>query len=425
MHQTMRVMRQELMITLSRVSFLLFAFGIPLASVLILAGTKYFQSRAGNDGTQEPEAYQLNVEGYVDPAGRIQMVPPELEAYLLAFDSEPAAQSAMQSGEIAAYYLISEDYLASGEIIYVYPDSQSYLADGQDWIILRTLYFNLLDGDQALTDLVWNPIREMKEINITPQAASADASSECLRPGTACNSSETIRMIPALMVAIFYIALMASSSMLFNSIAAEKENRTIEVILLSINSRELLAGKIIALGIAGLLQTVMWLTSIYIIFNLGGSTLHLPEGFSFPVSIILWSVIFFLGGFALFASLMAGAGAMVPKLKEAGVASFIAMMPLLIGYMIGLMAPLVGHTQDLLLVFLSLFPLTSPVVMVMRMTDGTVPLWQIVFSAVLLYVTAYLIFRAVAAMFHAQNLLSGQPFSVKRYLRALVGWSTF
>lgn len=59
----------------------------------------------------------------------------------------------------------------------------------------------------------------------------------------------------------------------------------------------------------------------------------------------------------------------------------------------------------------------------MRLTDSVVPLWQLLLSVSLTYLTAYLVLRAVAAMFHAQNLLSGQPFSTKRYFQALVGAS--
>jgi ABC-2 type transport system permease protein len=108
-------------------------------------------------------------------------------------------------------------------------------------------------------------------------------------------------------------------------------------------------------------------------------------------------------------------------MKEAGIANFIAMFPLLFGYMFGLMAPLADATSSAFLVFLSIFPLTSPVVMVMRLTDGSVPLWQILLSIGLLLISAYAALQMVAAMFHAQNLLSGQPFSVKRYLKALTG----
>jgi hypothetical protein len=59
--------------------------------------------------------------------------------------------------------------------------------------------------------------------------------------------------------------------------------------------------------------------------------------------------------------------------------------------------------------------------MVMRMTDSSVPLWQLLLSAGLTFLTAYLVLRAASAMFQAQNLLSGQSFSVQRYFRAMLG----
>ena len=68
-----------------------------------------------------------------------------------------------------------------------------------------------------------------------------------------------------------------------------------------------------------------------------------------------------------------------------------------------------------------LFPLTAPFVMVKRLVIAGLPGWQPPVSAGLLALSIPLVVRAVARMFHAQNLLSGQPFSVKRYLRALLG----
>jgi ABC-2 type transport system permease protein len=95
------------------------------------------------------------------------------------------------------------------------------------------------------------------------------------------------------------------------------------------------------------------------------------------------------------------------------------MIPLIVGYLVGLFAPIAGITHKALPFALSLFPLTSPVVMVMRLVDGDVPTWQLLLSAGLVYLTAWLALRLAAAMFHAQNLLSGQPFSMSRYLKAL------
>jgi len=72
---------------------------------------------------------------------------------------------------------------------------------------------------------------------------------------------------------------------------------------------------------------------------------------------------------------------------------------------------------------LCLFPLTAPFTIVRRSVVGGVPLWQPLLAAGLMVSTIFLIVRAVARMFHAQNLLSGQPFSTQRYFWALLGRS--
>jgi ABC-2 type transport system permease protein len=425
MKKTLLVMRQELITTVTRPSYLLFAFGVPVLAVLILGAVKFIQGRApqdsGTSASNQPQ-YHLETEGFVDHSSLIQTISDDLQDFLLPYESEAQAKAALEAGEIAAYYVIPADYVARGEVAYVYPNNRSYLDDGQKWVIQWTLNLNLLGGDQELADQIWNPIWKLDTRTVTPEFGGAAASGEdCSRPGIACESNELIRMMPSMLVLIFFIAFMSSSSMLFNSIGTEKENRTLELLLLSITPRQLLTGKTLALGIAGLSQTLVWLLAIYVSFNLGGATLTLPEGFTFPVEIVAWSLIFFIGGFGLYASLMAGAGALVPKMKEAGIANFIAMIPLFFGYVFGLMAPLAEATGSAFLVFLSIFPLTSPVVMVMRLTDGSVPLWQLLLSVGLLFVTAYFVQQMVAAMFHAQNLLSGQSFSVRRYLQALAG----
>jgi len=222
------------------------------------------------------------------------------------------------------------------------------------------------------------------------------------------------------MVALLFASFAVTSNLLFQAIGAEKENRTIEVLLLSISPTQLLVGKTVALGLAGLMQVVAWLAAVTILLDIGGSTLRLPENFAFPVEILAWSLLFYLGGFAVYASLMAGVGALVPKIKEAGAVNFILMSPLFLSYAVGILAPLAGLTKEGLPLILSFFPLTSPVMMIMRLTDGAVPFWQLLLAIVLLFITAYFILRAVATMFRAQHLLSGQTLSLRRYFRLLV-----
>jgi ABC-2 type transport system permease protein len=402
------------------------AFGLPVLATLILGAITLISGRSSG-GVSGADAGgggdNLEVEGYVDPGGLIHVIPEDLpQGTLLSYDSESRARQALDGGEISAYYLIPADYLASGEIFYIYPQEKSLLSDGQEWIMKWTLTVNLLDGDAEAAGRVWSPVWQLEETQVSPSQAqpSARPGEDCSRPSGSCQSNELIRLIPSLMVALLFVSFMTSSNMLFQAIGIERENRTMEVLLLSISPHQMLAGKTIALGAAGLLQTIVWMSAVLITFNTSGSILNLPEGFTFPIGILFWSLLFFLGGFAVYASLMAGVGALIPKMKEAGAANFIVISPLFFGYAVGLLAPLADAAGGTLPLILSIFPFTSPVVMIMRLSDGFVPIWQLLLSAGLLFATAIFTLRTVAAMFRAQNLLSGQPFSIRRYFRVLL-----
>lgn len=415
MQKTLLVMRHELTTTLRRSSFLLVAFGLPLLAVLIFAVVtvaKGGQSGNGDATPDTPEKFELEVEGYVDESGLISRVPEDIPpGQLLAYADEAQAQQALAADDIAAYYVIPEDFVETGSVFYVYPDALPLKSEGQAWLIHKTLLVNLLGGDAELAEWIWDPMH-LEVTNLAPepqQDAGAGA------------SSSLPEYFPAMMVLLFYASLMINSNLLMANIGSERENQTIEILLLTINPRQMLAGKIIGLGIAGLLQTLAWIGTVFIVTSMGGRTFNLPEAFTLPGSILAWGLVYFLLGFVVYASLLAGLGALAPKLKEVSHASFVVLAPLMAGYMVGLLAPLAGETQGALPVALSLFPLTAPVVMMMRLTVGGVPAWHLLASSGLMVVTAYGIVRAVAAMFHTQNLLSGQPFSLQRYFRVLLG----
>ena len=415
MNKTLLVLRYELVATLRRRSFLLMAFGIPLLAILIFAGVTIVKGNSTDTSavTSETETYELEVEGYVDQSGLVSVVPQgDASDYLAAYADEEQAQQSLASGEIAAYYIVPEDFVETGKVFYVYPDTTSLTSDGQEWLILWTLLVNLLDGDIELADRIWNSI-DLEVTNLAPEPQQDR--------GLGYQSNLLIRYFPSAMAALFFTIFMTNSTHFLGNISSEKENQTIEILMLSITPRQMLAGKIIGLGITGLLQVIAWLGAVFALMSLGGQTLNLPEGFTFPASILAWGLVFFLLGFAVYASLMAGVGALASTLKEANQAVFVVMSPLFAGYMVGILAPLAGAPHAVLPTALSLFPLTAPIVMMMRLTEGSVPLWQLLLSAGLMLVTVYIIVRAVAAMFHAQNLLSGQPFSFKRFANALLG----
>jgi ABC-2 type transport system permease protein len=410
MNKTYLVLRHELLMTMRRRSFLFAAFGLPLLATLVFAVLAIVKDDSKNGGgTATAPAARTPViekEGYVDQSGTIKSLPPDIPPdRLVAYADEAAAKRALNAGKTTAYYLIPRGFVEDGEVYYVYPDSRPLKSDGQDWVIRRTLLFNLLGGDAELTERVWNPMH-LESTNLTAKPSKA--------PSVAGRSGRLLRYLPAIMAILFFIFLLTASNILLKNISSEKENRTIEVLLLSVNPRQLLVGKMVGLGIAGLLHTIAWVGAFCAILQISGYAFDLSEASTIPVSILAWSVVFFVLGFVVYGSLMAGVGSLAPKFKEANHASYVAMIPLFVGYGVGILAPLAGSTNSWLPVGLSMFPPTAPVVMMMRLTTGHVPIWQLLVSVGLLALTAYVVVRAVAATFRAQHLLSGQPFSMRK-----------
>jgi ABC-2 type transport system permease protein len=412
MKKILIVLKNEIITILSRASFWLAALGLPLVAALIFAvvGALNKDTSASQTVSQVFTGQQeMRPEGYVDLSGIIaeipESVPPDT---FIAFPDEAAARSALQVGGISAFYIVAEDYISSGEITYVRPDFNPLSSSGdQSGLFNWVLEVNLVGGDMVFASLISHPL-EVEEVSLTPTNLQFEP------------DSPLSFFIPYVVALLFYMLIITSASLLLGNISKEKENRIIEILLTSVTPRQLLTGKILGLGIVGLGQTLLWLVTSYILFNVSGRTFQLPAEIHIPVSFVTWGLVFFLLGYAVYASLMAGLGALAPNLREASQATFIVMLPLLIPLFFS-STVFAEDPNGTIATVLSIFPLTAPVAMMSRLSSGGVAWWQPWLAALLLAGTAVFIVRAVAGMFHAQSLLSGQGFKVKTYLRALVG----
>jgi len=311
----------------------------------------------------------------------------------------------LQKGEISAYYIIPPDYVQSGEITCVRPDANPMGATDRSSLLEWILNVNLLGGDTTTADLVHGP-REVEKVNLSPEPVRDQ-------------ENMLTFFLPYIVTFIFYIVILSAASLLLNSVAKEKENRVMEILMGSVTPTQLLTGKIVGLGLLGLLQMVAWVGTGRLLLARSGTTFNLPIAFQLPTSFLIWGLVFFLLGYAVYASLMAGLGSLVPNLREASQATILVIFPLIIP--IFLISILINTPHSPISVVLSLFPLTSPVAMITRLASGGVPAWQTVLAVLLLAGTAILVVGAVARMFHAQSILSGQPFSRKVFFSALLG----
>ena len=134
------------------------------------------------------------------------------------------------------------------------------------------------------------------------------------------------------------------------------------------------------------------------------------ESLAIPKSVFIASVPFFICGFLLYGSLMAGMGAIAPNLREGNQSTFVLTLPLV--FTIISIAQLVENPFSSFTTFLTLFPFTSPVVMLTRLSVGPVPAWQLILSIVLLVGMVVFVIRGVTNLFSSQYLLSGQKIKV-------------
>ena len=415
MNKTFTILKTEFINTVTRRSFLLTLILVPLLPALILGGVSLFGGEDAQGGGENGEIVQLQpgaqlAEGYVDKANVINQIPDWVEAgSLLPFHSVDQAKQALLSGEISGYYIIEPDYLETGSIRYIHEEFSPFSSLEMTGIIDSVIRYNLLGADPLKLATYSSPLA-VEMVNLEPEAVDRD------------QSNPLSFYLPYGVAMLLYVLILTSASLMMNSVAKEKENRVMEILISSVKPRQLLTGKILALGLVGLLQTVVWMGSGFLLLRLGGRTLNIPANLQLPPELLIWSLVFFLLGYLLYATIMAGVGALVPNIKEASQATIVIILPLLVP--VTLISVIIDQPNAALPVILSLFPFTSPITILTRMAVSPVPLWQILTAIVLLAGTILLLIRAVSGMFRAQVLLTGQKFSLGGYLRALLGKET-
>jgi len=413
MNKTLLVLKNEIIAILSRPSFWLATLGIPLVGALIFAVVGWINRDAGTAeavGQIFTGPQDARPEGYVDLSGVIVEIPETIPpGTFVAFPDEAAARTALADGEISAFYIVPADYIQTGQVTYIRPDFNP-LAGGGDQSDLFTwvLQVNLVGGDIMFSNLVNGPLA-VQDISLAPPGMEGPDENNPLAMWT-----------PYAVTLIFYMLIMGSASLLLSNISKEKENRIVEVLLTSVNARQLLSGKIVGLGIVGLLQTILWLGAGTILLNRSAQVFQLVSAIHLPASFMVWGLVYFVLGYAVYASLMAGLGALAPNLREASQVTFVIMLPLILPLFFS-STVFMTDPNGPIATGLSLFPLSAPVAMMARLSAGGVPWWHPPLAAVLLALTAVVIVRLVANMFRAQALLSGQAIKVKTYFRALFG----
>jgi ABC-2 type transport system permease protein len=225
-------------------------------------------------------------------------------------------------------------------------------------------------------------------------------------------------MLPMLVTIAVIIPLFISGGYLFQSLSQEKENRVMEILLASLRPRQLLAGKLLGLGALTFVQYVIWAVIAGAGLTLTGrNVMQTLSQVNLSAGELALIIPYVLGGFLLYAAIMAGVGALSSGMESSRIWVFIFSLPMLIPLYISssiAMAP-----NGTLATALSLIPFSAPVAMLMRMASTALPAWQVGVSLVLLVLTGLGLVLLTARLFRAQVLLGGESFSLKRFWAAV------
>lgn len=397
------VIKHEIVTTLGKRSFWVMTFLFP---VLILALSVGMQT-VGTNAIEQAEEAASSVEqtanglpvGYVDEPGVIDTLPDWVpDDYLQPYPDETAAKAALRAGEIHQYYLIPSDFYLMGDFILIDLNFQPLRSSGN-----AEIFSNILGDSLVMKD-------HLGPILLDPTART---NAKALAPVSGPDEDDPFTFIvPMATLFIFFFVITTSASFMLNSVTKEKENRTAETLLVSLEPRQLMAGKVIGLGVIALFQMVIWLSGSLAALNKSGQFFSTASDFTLPEGFIFWALMFFIFGYFLYASILGSIGVLAPNAREGGQFTFVAILPLLVPLWFNY--TFTESPDGPVAVFLSLFPLTAPSSMMTRLTTGNVPLWQLLVSLTGLALTAYLFVHLASRLFRADTLLSLESINWKR-----------
>jgi ABC-2 type transport system permease protein len=391
MNKTQLIFQHEFLNTIKKKGFLIMTLTVPVLALLAI-GVFQFVSKTG-----EPSAIEKTIIGYVDELGGFDSYTDQVIIELVGYSTSDEATTALISGEVSEYFVIPPDYMSTGVV-----NRYTLEKEFETPVIITTVIKNFLTSNLLAQKVPAETIYRIEaplELVVTRLTETGDIAKEQGGYGNV--------IIPAIFSLLLALSLMLSSTYMIQGLGDEKESRLVEVLLSSVSSRQLLMGKVLGLGAAGLIQVAIWLASAPLLLKLasssfGGffSTIQLPANF------LILGIIYFILGYLLFAALSVGIGAISPNAHEG---QQLAMIYTLLNFV-----PL--WFSSLLFIFpnhpiwliLTIFPATAPVTVMLRLGVSDIAVWELVVSMAVLVISIIGILLLSFRVFRIYLLMYGK-----------------
>ena len=390
MHNLSTVIRFEVVRALKKKSFWILAISFPLMFAAIF-GMVFLSNQATNDAAEKLKNQSFSI-AITDES---KMVKPQLIAASKATEINPR----VKNGQLDAYIYYPKNL-----------DQQSIEVYGKDVGIFDNGRYGSLANSLLATSV-------RSDVNPAIQKiiqGKINSTSTIYRDGKIHDSVQEM-ILPGIFLILFYFLITFFGNQMLTSTTEEKENRVIEMILTTIEARTLIVGKIISLIILAIVQGLLVVLPVLIGYLFFHDQLKLPsvDLSSLPIDPLRIGIGFlaFASSFMMFTGLLVAIGAAVPTAKEAG--SFFGVVMILLFGPLYAVSMFISMPNAPLVKFLSLFPLTSPIPLMLRNAAGNLGISEAVIGIALLAVSAAIIIAIAVRIFRFGALEYNRKLSAK------------
>lgn len=303
-------------------------------------------------------------------------------------------------------------------------DLQGYINNTLSEIV-KSDKINLLAQKADIDTQVMVDIRHIIEssgnIKITTLRWSEDGSEKE-------TSTDIAAAIGGIFTFIMYLFILMYGTMVMQGVVEEKSNRIVEVMISSVRPFDLMMGKIIGIGLTGITQLFIWFGIFAIILGVKNSLFPAADIQSISsqlgniqmlfsinwIEIIVYFLLLFIGGYLIYASLFAMFGAAVDNAQDTQ--QFV--MPITLIFMFAFYVGIYSlqNPDGPLAFWCSMIPLTSPIVMMVRI-PFEIPLWEKILSIVILYTSIFFVVKFAAKIYRVGILMYGKKPTIKELIK--------
>ena len=401
MNKTVLIFRHEFRHTVTRTGFAILTAALPVLALLAIGVSNLVS------GITRPPA-EVTTIGYVDQAGGFDHLTTSGTITFVRFDAVQAATDVLAKGGIKEYFVVPPDFISTG-IIHRYTLRKEVTPPPAVTEAIGDFVFgNLLAGKvpQGTIDRIGSPL----SLITTTLTATGEPASE--------QGGLVQLVIPGVFGMLLALSLSFSSAYVLQGLAEEKENRLMEILLSSVSARQLVVGKVLGIGAAGLAQVVIWVISLRLLLNLASSSIG---GFlstvRIPPDLLVLAVAYFILGYLLFAVLSAAVAAVSSSVREGqGLASVFTLFAVAPFWFYSL---LMLFPDSPVWVIFSIFPFSAPVLTMLRLGMTGVPAWQLAASMGVMIVSIAGGLLLTGKLLRSYLLMYGKRPSLRAIARSL------